>query len=109
MAISLFAALGALVIVRTGWPENALLIPGMLLFFVLYRRLIQIDNLQALFVFLTSAAVMGFCAVFTDVLLAGMEILNLEAAPSWRLAGVQLGTGMLVVILFWPLMERRVP
>lgn len=107
-AITLFAAVGALVIVRTGWPENALLIPGMLLFFVLYRRLVRVQGLHAVFIFLVSAAVMGFCAVFTDVLLAGMEILNLEAAPSWRLAGVQLGTGMLVVILFWPLMERRV-
>lgn len=108
IAITLFAALGALVILRTGWPENVLLIPGMLLFFVLYRRLIRVDNLQALFVFLTSAAVMGFCAVFTDVLLAEGEISNMDAAPSWRMAGVQLGTGMLMALLLWPLMKRRV-
>ena len=107
IAITLFAALGALVILRTGWPENVLLIPGMLAFFALYRRLIQVDNLQALFVFLTSAAVMGFCAVFTDVLLAEGEISNMDAAPSWRMAGVQLGTGMLMALLLWPLMKRR--
>lgn len=108
VAITLFAALGALVILRTGWPENVLLLPGMLLFFALYRRLIQVDNLQAVFVFLTSAAIMGFCGVFTDVVLAGGEISNMDVAPSWRLAGVQFGTGMLVMLLFWPLMERRV-
>lgn len=108
VAITLFAALGALIILQTGWPENVLLIPGMLAFFALYRRLIQVDNLQALFVFLTSAAVMGFCAVFTDVLLAEGEISNMDAAPSWRMAGVQLGTGMLMALLLWPLMKRRV-
>lgn len=32
----------------------------------------------------------------------------MEAAPSWRMAGVQLGIGMLAMLLFWPLMERRV-
>ena len=83
VAITLFAALGALIILQTGWPENVLLIPGMLLFFELYRSLIRVDNMQAVFVFLTAAEVMGFCAVFTDVLLAGGEISNIEAAPSW--------------------------
>lgn len=82
-AISLFTTLGALVILRTGWPENVLLIPGMLLYFALYRRLIQADNLQALFVFLMSAAIMGFCAVFTDVLLARREIASLESSSTW--------------------------
>lgn len=107
-AIILFAALGALVIVLTGWPENALLIPGMVLFFALYRRLVQVQGLHAVFIFLVSAAVMGFCAVFTDVLLARREINSLESSPTWLMAGVQLGIGMLAAALFWPLMERRV-
>lgn len=107
-AITLFAAVGALVIVRTGYPENALLIPGMVLFFVLYRRLVRVQGLPAVFIFLVSAAVMGFCAVFTDVLLARREIASLESSPTWLMAGAQLGIGMLAATLFWPLMERRV-
>ena len=107
-AIILFAALGAPVIVLTGWPENSLLIPGMVLFFALYRRLVQVQGLHAVFIFLVSAAVMGFSAVFTDVLLARREIASLESSPTWLMAGMQLGIGMLAATLFWPLMERRV-
>ena len=72
-AITLFAAVGALVIVRTGWPENALLIPGMLLFFVLYRRLVRVQGLHAVFIFLVSAAVMAFA-----------RYLPTSCWPGWR-------------------------
>lgn len=107
-AILLFAAVGAAVLTFTRWPENVLLVPCMLVFFALYCMLVQIHWLQALFIFLTAAAIMGFCGVFTDVLLARQEAVNAERTPLLLSAAMQLGIGVLAAALFWPLMQTRV-
>ena len=107
-SITAFAAVGALVIMLTGWPENALLVPGLLLFFWLYCRLTEVEPLPAVFIFLLAAAVMGFCAVITDVLMAQVEVANPGTVPTLIAAGLQLALGMLTAALMWPLMASRV-
>ncbi len=106
--ITAFAAVGALVIMLTGWPENALLVPGLLLFFWLYSRLTEVEPLPALFIFLLAAAVMGFCAVITDVLMAQVEVANPGTVPTLIAAGLQLALGMLTAARMWKLMASRV-
>lgn len=44
VAVTLFAALGATVLQATYWPENALLVPALVLFYALYRRFVEIDR-----------------------------------------------------------------
>ena len=107
-SITAFAAVGALVIMLTVWPENALLVPGLLLFFWLYCRLTEVEPLPAVFIFLLAAAVMGFCAVITDVLMAQVEVANPGTVPTLIAAGLQLALGMLTAALMWPLMASRV-
>ena len=85
-----------------------MLVPGMLVFFALYCRVTDIHKLQAVFIFLTSAAIMGFCAIFTDVLLARVEAAREGAAPTWAAASMQLGLGLLTAALMWPLIASRV-
>ena len=41
VAVTLFAALGATVLQATYWPENALLVPALVLFYALYRRFVE--------------------------------------------------------------------
>ena len=106
--VLLFSAAGATVVMVTGWPENALLVPGLLLFFWLYCRLTEVEPLPAVFIFLLAAAVMGFCAVITDVLMAQEEVANPGAVPTLIAAGLLLALGMLTAVLMWPLMASRV-
>ena len=107
-ATTLVSAASAAALLVTGWPENALLVPMLLVFFLLYCSLTEIKALPALFIILVAAAVMGFCAIFTDVLLARVEVARVDAAPTWAAAGLQLGLGLIVAALMWPLMARRV-
>ena len=107
-ATALVSAASAAALLVTGWPENALLVPMLLVFFLLYCSLTEIKALPALFIILVAAAVMGFCAIFTDVLLARVEVTRVDAAPTWAAAGLQLGLGLIVAALMWPLMARRV-
>lgn len=108
VAVTLFAALGATVLQATYWPENALLVPALVLFYALYRRFVEIDGFQALFILMVAAAVMGFCAVFSEVLWAREELTRGEEVSSWGLAVTRLGLGAAVAAAFWPLMARRV-
>lgn len=89
VAVTLFAALGATVLQATYWPENALLVPALVLFYALYRRFVEIDGFQALFILMVAAAVMGFCAVFSEVLWAREELTRGRRFPpgAWRLRG----------------------
>ena len=107
-ATALVSAASAAALLVTGWPENALLVPMLLVFFLLYCSLTEIKALPALFIILVAAAVMGFCAIFTDVLLARVEVTRVDAAPTWAAVGLQLGLGLIVAALMWPLMARRV-
>ena len=107
-ATALVSAASAAALLVTGWPENALLVPMLLVFFLLYCSLTEIKALPALFIILVAAAGMGFCAIFTDVLLARVEVTRVDAAPTWAAAGLQLGLGLIVAALMWPLMARRV-
>ena len=107
-ATALVSAASAAALLVTGWPENALLVPMLLVFFLLYCSLTEIKALPALFIILVAAAVMGFCAIFTDVLLARVEVTRVDVAPTWAAAGLQLGLGLIVATLMWPLMARRV-
>ena len=108
VAVTLFAALGATVLQATYWPENALLVPALVLFYALYRRFVEIDGFQALFILMVAAAVMGFCAVFSEVLWAREELTRGEEVSSWGLAVTRLGLGAAVAAAFWPLMARHV-
>ena len=108
VAVTLFAALGATVLQATYWPENALLVPALVLFYALYRRFVEIDRFQALFILMVAAAVMGFCAVFSEVLWAREELTRGEEVSSWGLAVTRLGLGAAVAAAFWPLMARHV-
>ena len=107
-ATALVSAASAAALLVTGWPENALLVPMLLVFFLLYCSLTEIKALPALFIILVAAAVMGFCAIFTDVLLARVEVTRVDAAPTWAAVGLQLGLGLIVAALMWPLMASRV-
>lgn len=107
-AVVLFAAVSATVVMLTGCPKNTLLLPGLLLFFWMYCRLTEVDTLPALFIFPLAAAVMGFCAVITDVLLAQVEASNPGTVPTFIAAGLQLSIGLATSALVWPLMAKRV-
>ena len=107
-SITAFAAVGALVIMLTGWPENALLVPGLLLFFLVVLSLDRGGTSPGGVHFLLAAAVMGFCAVITDVLMAQVEVANPGTVPTLIAAGLQLALGMLTAALMWPLMASRV-
>lgn len=107
-AVVLFSIVSATVVMLTGCPENALLLPGLLLFFWMYCRLTEVDALPALFIFLLAAAVMGFCALITDVLLAQVEVANPGTVPTFMAAGLQLALGLGTAALMWPLMAKRI-
>ena len=68
----------------------------------------EVEPLPAVFIFLLAAAVMGFCAVITDVLMAQVEVANPGTVPTLIAAGLQLALGMLTAALMWPLMASRV-
>lgn len=107
-AVVLFSAVSATVVLFTGCAENAMLLPGLLMFFWLYNRLTELKPFPALFIFLLAAAVMGFCAILTDVLLAQVETANPGTVPTLTAAGLQLALGMLTAAGMWKLMASRV-
>lgn len=107
-AVVLFSAVGAVIVMLARCPENALLLPAMLIFFLLYRRLVEVELLHELFIFLVASAVMAFCAVFTDVLLARVELASADDGPTWAAAGMQFGLGVLLTALLFPMMDRHV-
>lgn len=107
-AVTLFSAAGAWFCTAAQAAANALLVPALLVFFALYAWFAGIRPLAALFLFFTAAAFMGFCAVFTDIALARVELAGGDGAPTWAAAGMQFGMGALLTAALWRMMERHV-
>ena len=109
VAILACSLVGSLLCALFSLTTNTLLLPMVLLFFIAYVRVVNLNLGQAAFCFANAMLIPAFCSMYTNVLMAWHEASN--DAP------VLYGTSSCVLLLltapccliFWKTLTRRVP
>ena len=88
-----FVFSGAFLCMRFSLQTNTLLIPSLLVLFLLYSYTVNTNISKKLFCFQTASMLFGFCSMFTNYLMAPVELGNNSGVFTAVSGGVCLGGG----------------
>lgn len=105
-----FAVTGSWVCMRYGLTTNTVLVPGMVVLFAVYCRLVTVGFGQKMFCFANAAMISAFAAAYTGYLTAPMELKEpYELAFSFRAGLISFLLNILLGIAFSRTLRVKMP
>ena len=106
--VTAFVLLGSAVCMRFQLKTNALLLPMMAPFMLLYVKSVKLPLPKALFVFFTASMLMAFSTSLTNTLCAPIELHNSEPVFALSSGLICLAVSLIVLAVFSLLFRRKI-
>lgn len=105
----LFCGLGSWLCARMSWTANAVLLPCLILFFLLYCLVVDYSIPKRLFCFFNAAMLTGFSTMFVFYLLPPFGMEQNIIVSSFSESLVTLGVALLLFLVFFRPLSRWLP
>lgn len=108
LGVTAFVGIGALACCRFQLSVNALVLPALLLFLLLYLKSVALPPSKALFVFFTATMLVSFSATLNCYLCAPLELHNDQPVFTLPSGLISLALAFAVLLIFSLLFRRKI-
>lgn len=108
LGVTAFVGIGALACCRFQLSVNALVLPALLLFLLLYLKSVTLPPSKALFVFFTATMLVSFSATLNCYLCAPLELHNDQPVFTLPSGLISLALAFAVLLVFSLLFRRKI-